>query len=331
VKRAAAANRGSDFFSIRNYLPRETRTYVPRLLAVRALVAEPEKYDLTLPTLANEPHFEVIETGGQIDMALAAELAGLETDRLYQLNAGVNRWATDPDGPHRLVVPIAHAHPLAAAIAELGERERVRWTRYRIARGDTLGQLAQKFATTPAVLREINQIRGNTIRAGDYLMIPHAHEPAATYAQSVDARVERRQSRTQEGVRRVHVVRRGESLWSIARRYDVAIRSLASWNSMAPGDTLSVGRELVVWTDDTAVATVAAQTGGTSGIAALAQDPVRRVNYIVRKGDSLSSIARRFRVTVGNLMQWNNGVSAQRYLQPGERLVMFVNVTEQST
>jgi membrane-bound lytic murein transglycosylase D len=329
LRRAAAAGRGNDFWSISPYLPRETRTYVPRLLAIRTLVAEPDKYGISLPDIANEPHFAVVDTGGQIDMALAAELAGLDTDQLYQLNAGINRWASDPEGPHRMIVPVAHAEHFAAALGALGERERVEWTRHRIQQGETLIHIARRFSTTPEVLREVNDIRGNTIRAGDYLMIPHAVAARSSYTQSADARAARQQNRERDGVRRAHVVRRGESLWSISQRYGVGVRSLASWNGMAPGDTLGIGRELVVWTDEAAATQVGAVAVSFDGSAA--QEQVRRVNYVVRAGDSLSSIARRFRVSVAKLVEWNNGVSAKRYLQPGERLVMFVNVTEQST
>jgi len=329
LKRAEAAGRGRDFWSIRSYLPRETRTYVPRLLAIRDLVAAPEKFELTLPEITNEPHFAIVETGGQIDMSLAADLAGIETDQLYQLNAGVNRWATDPEGPHRMLVPVAQAERFQTAIADLGERERVQWTRHRIAAGETLSHLAAKYNTTPGVLREINSLRGNIIRAGDYLMIPHALESFDSYSLSADSRLERRQNQPRSGERVVHLVRRGDSLWSISQRYGVGVRTLAGWNGMAPGDTLSVGRELVVWVGDGATAVTA--SAANVGLGDLVQDRMRRVNYIVRRGDSLASIAQRFRVTVAKLLQWNDGLSTNRYLQPGERLVMFVNVTEQST
>src|SRR5690606_37605482 len=149
--------------------------------------------------------------GGQLDMALAAELAGLPTEELHQLNAGVNRWATDPDGPHRMIVPLTHAEGFAAAVTELDERERVRWTRHRIASGETLSHIADRYATTAAVLRQINGLRGNLIRAGDYLMIPHALEPYESYALSADARLASTQSQDRGGERVVHAVRSGES------------------------------------------------------------------------------------------------------------------------
>ena len=335
-KRAAAAGKPQDFWGIKNYLPAETRTYVPRLLAIAELVGNPEAFGVTLPVLRNEARFAVVETGGQIDMALAAELAGLTPDALYALNPGINRWATDPEGPHRLLLPIAQAETFTTALASLGERERVQWTRHRVRAGETIGGIAERYQTTVAVLREINALRGNTIRAGDTLTIPHATQSLASYTQSADERAARQQSRERSGERRAHVVKAGESLWSISQAYGVNVRSLASWNAMAPGDVLGVGRELVVWADSPAQIAVAAtaqaslaRSDSAAGFASAA-NRIREITYVVRRGDSLSSIARRFRVTVDKLVEWNKG-AGEKYLQPGQRLKMVVDVTEQSS
>ena len=127
----------------------------------------------------------------------------------------------------------------------------------------------------------------------------------------------------------------GESLWSISRAYDVDVRSLASWNSMAPGDVLSVGpraRRL----DRRAGADRGWRHGaGIARSARIRRRASRRPTAFARSPTScaaairLSSIARRFKVSVGKLVEWNTG-AADKYLQPGQRLKMFVDVTEQS-
>jgi membrane-bound lytic murein transglycosylase D len=334
LKRAAAEGRPGDFWGIRSFLPTETRTYVPRLLAITALVADPAAHGISLPEIANEARFAVVDTGGQIDMALAAELAQIDSDQLYALNAGINRWATDPEGPHRLLLPITGAERFTASLATLGERERVQWTRHRIRPGETIGGIAERYQTTAAVLREVNQLRGSTLRAGEYLLIPNATQAPASYTQSAQARAERQQNTPRNGERREHVVASGDSLWSIAQSYDVDVRRLASWNSMAPGDVLSVGRTLVIWTAPPAQIAAAgaaraslSQSDAATGFAA--PNRIRELTYVVRRGDSLSSIARRFRVTVAKIEQWNKGV-ASKYLQPGQRLKLLVDTTEQS-
>ena len=150
-------------------------------------------------------------------------------------------------------------------------------------------------------------------------MVPHAVKSLAAYTQSVEARTARRQAQTRSGQRYEHAVQPGETLWAIARRYGVSTRDLASWNAMAPGDVLSVGRELVVWSSR-AVATPAGNA-----------NRIRRLTYTVRRGDSLSRISTRFRVSVADLLQWNTSLSAERYLQPGQRLTVYVDITEQSS
>jgi membrane-bound lytic murein transglycosylase D len=316
IERAQAVGDPIDFWHISPYLPVETRAYVPRLLAITAVVAEAEVSGVSLPALANAPHFEIVATDTQIDMALAADLANISTDQLYGLNPGVNRWATDPDGPHRLLVPVASAALLSEALASLGERDRVEWSRHEVQAGETLGHLAERYGTTAAVLREVNDISGNLIRIGQPLMIPHAVSDLNAYTQSVEARLERRQNQARDGQRRTHEVRPGESLWSISQAYRVGLRDLAVWNAMAPGDVLSVGRQLVIWSDQ-----VVAQPAQN--------ERIRRITYTVRTGDSLSRISTRFRVSVDELLQWNE-ISPNQYLQPGQRLLLYVDVTEQS-
>ena len=333
IRSAAAAGRPIDFWGVKSYLPLETRTYVPRLLAIASIVATPDRYGVVLPPLANEPRFAVVDTGGQIDMALAAKLAGIDTDQLYSLNAGVNRWATDPDGPHRLLLPTEQAAQFATALAGLGDRDRVQWSRHRVAQGETIGTIAQHYDTTPAVIREVNELRGNALHVGDYVTIPHATQSLASYTQSAGLRAERQKILAHSGVRKEHVVSGGETLWSIAATYKVDVRALASWNSMAPGDVLRLGRSLVVWTDAPATGsqnTAQARVARTDSVAGFAlNDRIRQVTYVVRAGDSLSSIARRFHVTVPKLVESNAGAN-DKYLQPGQRLTMFVDVTEQS-
>ena len=321
INRAKSEGRATDFWSLRDNLRSETAAYVPKLLAIRDLVARPDAHGIDLPVIDNVPFFAVVETEGQIDIALAAELGSLDINALYELNPGVNRWATDPDGPHRLLVPVEQATDIATALDSLEATERVRWTRHQISRGETLSEIAENYETTPAVLREVNALAGTVIRTGDHLMIPHASAAAGSYSLSLDARTARQQDRERDGNRVDYRVKAGDSLWEIANRFGVSTNELASWNAMAPRDVLSVGRNIVIWSDDPLAASLASIAGPSE---------IRRVDYVVRQGDSLAAIASRFRVTVDNLLDWNE-LSADRYLQPGQALVLYVDVTEQST
>ena len=317
IRRNESRSRPTDFWNLS--LSRETSAYVPRLMALVALVRDPAAYGLTLPSLVYEPQFAVADIGSQLDLALAAELAGIPLDELYAWNPGYNRWATDPTGPHRLLLPVDVIDQFNAALAEVPDDERLRWQRHKVKSGEAISQIAERYHTTVAAIRSANNLRNNTIRAGSWLLIPMATKPLGAYSQSADARRERTQNVARAGNRVEHVVASGESFWTISRRYGVDMNRLASWNGMAPRDTLSIGQKLVVWTDQAPPTNPMAATGTT-----------RKLNYTVRRGDSLYLIASRFRVTIAQLVRWNN-IDKDKILRPGQKLTMYVDVTAQSS
>ncbi|MGB5630780.1 MAG: LysM peptidoglycan-binding domain-containing protein, partial [Woeseiaceae bacterium] len=325
VLRAARNNRKAgkeiDFWYLK--LPRETSMYVPKLLALVEIVADPAKYNLTLPEVPDEQQFVLTDIGGQLDLALAAEIAGVDVDTIYQYNPGYNRWSTDPAGPHQLVMPIDVAEQFTATLATVPQQDRVRWKRHKVKSGEAISQIAEQYNTTVAALRAANNLRGNTIQAGHYLMIPVATQPLSAYSQSADARLEKKQNRQRAGNKVEHIVRSGESFWTISRKYNVTHRQVAAWNGMAPGDTLSVGRKLVVWTN------AAVETPRTSPTDALG-NTTRKLRYTVRNGDSLYLIARKFRVGIDQIASWN-GIDKNKILRPGQKLTMYVDVTAQSS
>ena len=316
IKRNKRVNKATDYWSLK--LPNETMAYVPKLLAVAELFKHPEKYGLTIPVITNTPHFEQVNTGSQIDIAQAASMAEISTKELYQLNPGFNRWATDPEGPHRLLIPVKNADTFRQALAQLPPSERIKWTRYKIRSGDSLIGIAHKFGTTPELIRSANQIKGNNIRAGKTLLVATASKGASEYVLSQNQRHLDKQktiSRTTNREQKFHKVRSGDSFWSIAKKYQVGVRQLARWNSMAPGDALRVGKRLVIWSNPE-----------TATLSAADRQVIRKVGYKVRNGDSLSHIASKFNVQVADILRWNK-LDKQKYLRLGQRLTLYVDVT----
>jgi membrane-bound lytic murein transglycosylase D len=321
IRRNESLGRPAEFWDLK--LPAETRVYVPRLLGLATVLAAPEAHGVTLPEISPQPAFAVVELDGQIDLAVAAELAGIELAQLQQLNPGFNRWATHPDGPHRLLVPVDAAEGFRIAVAGLPASERMRWQRHAVRKGDSLGAIARRYRTTVEVLQSVNGLEGTQIRAGSHLMVPTSTRSVTEYPLSAANRLADTQSRQPSGrTRKDYTVRQGDSLWSIARRHGVGTRELAAWNGMAPGDTLATGRSLVIWQDGGA-------KGARNATAPAASPLVRRINYTVRRGDSLYRIANNFRVSVDDIRRWND-LDGKRYLQPGQRLVLHVDVTAQS-
>lgn len=316
MRRARKNNKPEDFWSLQ--LPKETRHYVPKLIALAKIFDDPEAYGIELPALSDEPYFDIVETGGQLDLAQAAELAGVDIDEIYLLNPSYNRWATSPEGPHRLLVPLQNAEGFRVALAKIPPEKRVSWRNYVVKSGDSLNTISRKFSTTPTVLQQVNKLNSDLIRIGQRLMIPSASENSGTYALSASQRLERKQAKKRDGNKLRYNVRRGDTFWDIAREHRVSVRQVAAWNGMAPGDPLIPGKELVIWSK-TAQPTLASASG-TRGKAM-----VRKVGYRVREGDSLARIANRFSVNVRDIASWND-LNTSRYLQPGQSLVLYVDI-----
>ncbi len=327
VRRALSRYKGSaqhpDFWQIRKQLPRETRGYVPRLLAIAAVVAEPARYGLKLDPIADERYFQRVELDGQIDLALAASLAKISLDEIYRLNPGFNRWATDPDGPHRLQLPVERVAEFQTALAAYPREQRVHWRRHRIRSGETLGGIAHKYRTTPTVLKQANRLRGNLIRAGRNLLIPVARKSLQSYRQSADRRHQRAIKSPSSGSRQIYRVKKGDSLWSIARHKNLRISQISAWNGLNRGDPIRPGQRLTLWqTSNKTLSVVNAPTAGAERTGLTRQ----KLHYTVRRGDSLWRISNRFKVSIAALKSWNK-LGGKRLLQPGQRIKLFVDVT----
>ena len=325
IRRNQKRGKPTDFWSLE--LPRETRAYVPKLLALKKLIADPAAYEMQLNPIPNEPYFARVELDWQIDLARAADLAEISLDELYRLNPGYNRWATAPDGPHHLLIPLENVDIFADNLDALSPEERIRWIRHQIRPGDTLSTIAVKYNTSIATIKQVNRIRGSFLRAGQSLTIPVASQSAASYRFSETQRIKSLQNTPRRGIKVVHIVEPGDTFWDLAQRHKVNVRALAEWNGMAPRDPLMPGQKLVIWSRTS--------TETSSSEAALLSLPQQRsitkqIGYKVRRGDSLSKISRKFRVSVDQLRRWNN-LPKGKYLQPGQRLTLYVDVMQTSS
>ncbi len=238
IKRNTARGLETDYWSLE--LPRETRHYVPRLIALSTLIAFEEALELSLPEVPNHPVFSPVPTGGQIEMLRVAELAEIDLLELRRFNPGQLRWATAPGGSDEILVPVHAATQVRNAMAELPESDRVTWQHYRIRRGDSLITIAKRFDTQVGLLRAVNNINGNLIRAGDTLMIPNSAAWQESLAMAENSRT---------GVRRGYRVRRGDSLYEIATRFKITIDDIIAWNDLDPDRYLQPGQSLTLYLD----------------------------------------------------------------------------------
>lgn len=322
IRRNKRHGKPTDFWSLR--LPKETKDYVPKLLAIAALVREPEKYGIALLTIPNAPYMAQVELDAQIDLALAAELAGITLEEMYLLNPGFNRWATDPDGPHDLMLPIDNVDTFHQNLQKIPATARVKWKRHRVRRGETLLRIAARYNTRVKAIQKLNGLRGHTIRIGQNLLVPAASKEASSYTLSANQRLLRLHNQARRGTGRkvVHRVARGDTLWELSRKFGVSVSQLARWNGLSPKDTLRPGKKLVIWRQHAKVphATFSPQ---------VRRQVTRKIRYRVRRGESLALIASKFNLTVKDLLKWNR-IQRPSYVLPGKQLTIYVDVIAQT-
>jgi len=318
IRRNKKAGKPIDFFSLK--LPRETRGYVPSLLAVAEIVANPSKYKIALKPINNIQHFKQVDIGSQIDLATAAELSELSIEELYTLNPGFNRWATDPNGPHQLLIPIKKAAAFENKLASLSSDKRIKWQQHKIKKGESLGRIATRYRTDVSTLKQINRLKGNTIRTGRSLLIPTAQKPLKHYSLSLDSRRYKGLKRSGDGQRYVYTIKRGDNLWDIGRHYGISVKQLCAWNGISSKSILRPGKKLEIWVEE--------ETDKTAKVIPVVSkktvdDDSQHVSYTVMEGDSLWLISQRFAVSVKQIKKWNS-LAKNRYIKPGQILDIYL-------
>ncbi|MBU2882163.1 LysM peptidoglycan-binding domain-containing protein [Psychrosphaera sp. B3R10] len=311
IKRNRQKHLPTDFWSLD--LPKETSAYVPKLLALADLLKRNDEFNLAWTKISNQPAIAVVDAKSQIDLAKAAELAEMDLEDLHHLNPGYNQWATDPNGPHKFILPIEKANAFEVALANLPNNKRMSWSRYIVKSGDTLGGIAQKFNTSLDVLRDVNKIKGRLIRVNQALLIPTSSIALTDYTLTAENRLVKKQNTKQASNKLTYIVQSGDTFWDISREYDVSIRSLAKWNGMAPKDPIKPGQKLVIWKD-----TVTKHQSENA--------VMRAITYRVRNGDSLARIAKKFKVKIVDIAKWNQ-LDTDKYLRVGQALKLYVDVT----
>ena len=185
IRRNRDAGKPADFWHLS--LPAETRSYVPRLIALRMIIENPDSYNISLPALSDTRYFSSVEIQGQIELSVAARLSGVSLVELQRLNPAYDRSITPPDKDLMLLVPSLVEDVFRERIARLPQDQRIQSIRHRIRRGDNLGTIAQHYRITVSELRKVNRLKGSKIIAGHLLIVPVAEQGNSIAASSYTA------------------------------------------------------------------------------------------------------------------------------------------------
>lgn len=310
VKHNRAQGLPTDYWSLTK-LRKETLDYVPKLLAVSQLVDERYVHDTQLTEIADAPYFTEVKLPGQMDLMQLAGLAGIDMATLQRLNPAFNQWSTAPEGPHRLLVPVTAKQRFTQKLANLSADEYIRWKKHTVRSGDSLSKVASKYRTTAEAVAYANAIDGDSLKVGTNLLIPVGRKDLVAYRMTAEQLAVRQQAKRQI----THVVTAGDSLWKVAKSYNVDVSQIKRWNRL-DDSALQLGQKLKI----------------KSGEAPKALSTMRRVVYRTRSGDTLAKVAKRYNVTPESIADKNKLKSAdpEQVLKRGKILRIELDVTLQT-
>ena len=327
VKRTGYA----DFWELyrRNVLPKETRNYVPIILAVTIMAKNPSQYGLDEVAMEHPADSDTVTINYPVDLRLVAQCVGSTEEQLQDLNPSLLRLSTPRQGEFQLHLPAGTKDQYETAIAEIPANMRLWWRYHSVQSGDTLASLARKYHTTAKSISEANHLDGSELEVDAKLVIPvtpgkHAESDTATYARHITR----------------YKVHRGDTVESVAENFGVSPQMLRRWNGIR-GNSLS-GRRIVALhvpitpsLHDHEVAASRTSKAKHSGAGSKATEtatvkpPATKssqiereetakaavvVHHKVKSGETLYSIANAYRTTVAALKRDNRDVAV---LHPG--------------
>ncbi|MFM9912122.1 MAG: LysM peptidoglycan-binding domain-containing protein [Methylophilaceae bacterium] len=321
VQRAIERNRRkglpTDYQSLQ--LPTETKEYVPKLQAVKNIVTNPEQYGLQIKTIANQPYFTAVSAPSKIDVKLAAKLAGVSMAEFTQLNPAHNRPVmSNNSGNQNILLPVGKEQEFASNLASY-DKSLVSWQTYHARRGEPLSKVAKKYGVSVAELREVNDLSAKArLKSNQPLLVPTSdgnkqdlvlETPIASEDEAQTTKAEDKPAATQ------YLVKKGDTAFKIAKRYHMTTKQLLALNGLKSAK-LSHGQSLVVGNAPTVKVAAKAATKSSKKLA-----KAGKTRYVVKRGETLASIADKFNVAINDLQRWNK-IQGSRIL-PGLKLTIY--------
>jgi membrane-bound lytic murein transglycosylase D len=280
VYRAIRRSGKTDFWSMRKYLPRQTRNYVPQYIAIARMALEPEKYGFRNLPAADPLKYDIVEVDDGVNLRVLATCAETDVETLRDLNPELLRPHTPPGVTgYRLRIPQGKKDVFAQNFAAVPADQKKQWVAHKVKRSETLGAIARKYGLTVLVLKEVNDIRSDRrLKPGTTLAIPVSPEEMESAKVPFDydreakkvsfgkgkeaalAQAKTDASRSSNSSKRmlknpkgkdqlVYTVKRGDTIGHIAEWYGVRASDLRNWNDIGYRSFIQPGQELTVWVD----------------------------------------------------------------------------------
>ena len=271
-----------DFWSLN--LPTQTKNYVPKYIALRELILNPEKYGITLPNIPYESVVQKITIPGQVEILALSEYLEIKPELLYKLNAGYTKWASAPKDESIFFIPKEKYFLFSSEKNPFNKTNDINWISHTVNKGDNLWDLAIKYDTEVAVIKEVNYLNNDLLSINDNLLIPLGKTKSNNFIPY-----------------EMYIVSEGDTLWSIAKKYNLNVNDLARMNSLNKNEYLQLGQQLSI---------------GNKNIYRNMESKKRTILYSVKQGDNLFKISELFDVTISSIEEINK--FSNPTLMPGQ-------------
>jgi len=318
------------YWQIREYLPRETRGYVPMFIAATLVAMQAEAYGFRSEDIVPEPEwvYDTVTVAGPLSLSVAAQCAATSLDTLKALNPELVRNVTPPEQPYTLRVPFGRGQDFSVRLAMLSPEERQPWVTHSVGRGETLANIAERYGVNLAELAELNGVTTRArLRRGQTLRIPmtSAQPPVENQQVAADTTAAPSVNTTLPSPSRqailsqkfpeytTHRVRRGETLAQIADDYGTTVAELRRINQLRKRSYLIAGETIRIPRG----ALVAEQRAGERS------PQLQSIRHRVRRGENIGTIAALYGVRQAELVQWNPQLTSG-VVKQGDMLTIYV-------
>jgi membrane-bound lytic murein transglycosylase D len=349
VYRAIRKSKSQDFWSMRPFLPRETRNYVPQYIAVTAMALDPKGYGFDVAP-ANTLTFDYAKIDGSIDLTVLAKCAETDVTTIKSLNPELLQWCTPPgEKEYSLRIPAGQLDAFNRNYATIPDDAKRDWIVHKVKRRESLASIAKKYGVTSSMIVEANHLSSQKISTGKSLIIPipaTSQKYIASVQDEVSNNSTRRASRKaiiaseqRNGKTRLaYRIRKGDSLGKIASLFDIRLSDLRLWNEIPYGSTIKAGGKLTIWVpqdqadryaqidnqDDAGHANLlTAKNTETENTNTVSHIKPYWAKYKVKKGDNLGRIAKQYGVAQEDVRKWNGLTSTA--INIGQSLEILVD------
>ncbi len=282
IKRNQRRGLNTDYWSLD--LSIQTRNYVPKFIAIKELIINSDQYDIVLPFIPYEPVVAKIEIPGQVEILTLSEYLNIKPELLYKLNAGYTKWASAPSEKSVFYIPIEQYDYFQTTENPFSDSNQINWISHTVESGDSLWSLARKYDTEVRIIREINFLENDLLSINATLLIPLSKTESNNFIPY-----------------EMHIVSEGDSLWRLAKKYNLEVIDLARMNNIDVNSYLQLGQKLTI---------------GNKNIHRNMESKKRTILYSVKQGDNLYKISELFDVSVKSIKDINK--FQEETLRPGQ-------------